>query len=192
MTRERRTALLNDEGLSHALRSLRPRVQPLGLRTSLRVLASRELRRRTGIVWLDRVHLFFDNLMRPLALPFAGGIFSTVLLFSMCLAPSYPMRGQGSFDVPITGTTQPTVKGTGPILPTGNDVTVYVTIDRQGRMVDYAIVSGGNGTDNDPLRRNIEIQLLLTEFNPATTAFGQPTSGKMRLSLRSSSIDVRG
>jgi len=191
MTRDRRD-LLSDEGLSRALRSLRPRVPPLGLTVSLRVLASRELRRRTGTAWADRIHLFFDNLMRPLALPLAGGVFSTVLLFSMCLAPSYPMQGNGSFDVPPIAPTQPTVKGTGPILSTGSDVTVDVTIDGQGRMVDYMIVSGGDGQDNEALRRRIETVLLLTEFNPATGPFGQPTSGKMRLSLRSSSIDVRG
>jgi hypothetical protein len=75
MTRDRRVALLNDEVLGHVLRSLRPRVPPSGLTTSLRVLASRERQRRLGADWPGRLRLFAANLMRPLALPLAGGVF---------------------------------------------------------------------------------------------------------------------
>src|SRR5690348_4966109 len=54
---------------------------PAGLQTRLRVLASHErCRRLTRLTfgariaaWHERVKLFADNLMRPLALPFAGG-----------------------------------------------------------------------------------------------------------------------
>ena len=41
------------------------------------------------------------------------------------------------------------------------------------------------------IRRNIESSLLFTKFTPATT-FGQPMSGKIRLSFRNSSINVKG
>jgi hypothetical protein len=191
MNRDRRAALLNDEALGGMLRGLRPRVPPPGLTTALRVLASRE-RQRTYTTWRDRLHLFSTNLMRPLALPVAGGVMSAVVLFSMFLAPTYPILEAGSYDVPITVTTQATVRGSGPINATGGEVTVEVFVNGQGRMVDYVIVSGIGALDNGASRRNIETVLMLTEFNPATNAFGQPISGKMRLTLRSSHIDVKG
>lgn len=185
----------NAAALLCALRDLPARVPPPGLRTSLRVLASRErqrlLGRQGGVAWRDRFSLFASNLMRPLALPFAGGVFSTVVLFSMWLVPTYPLRGDSTFDVPTILTTEATVKGTAPIGAGGGDVVVDVTIDGQGRMVDYTVVSGRNALNSEALRRNLENMLLFTVFTPAT-AFGQPTSGKMRLSLRTSHIDVKG
>jgi hypothetical protein len=129
--------------------------------------------------------------MRPLALPFAGGVFSTVVLFSMWLVPTYPVRGSNAFDAPTMLTTEATVKRTGPVGTSGGEVIVDVMIDGQGRMVDYNIVSGHSGLTSDALRRNIENILIFTEFTPAT-AFGQPMSGKMRLQLGSSRIDVKG
>src|SRR5579864_3829715 len=100
MVRDPRAALLDDEVLDRMLRRLRPPVPPAELTTSLRVLASRELSRRQGWSWIERLRLVADNLMLPLALPLAGGVFSTVVLFSMWLVPTYPMRGVSTFDVP--------------------------------------------------------------------------------------------
>jgi len=193
MTRERKKALLDDEVLGRALRSLPRRFPPLSVSSSLRVLASRERTRiaNSGIAVADRLSLFANNLMRPLALPFAGGVFSAVVLFSMWLVPTYPVRGANTFDVPTMLTTEATVKRTGPIGSSGGEVIVDVMIDGQGRMVDYTIVSGHSVLDNEALRRNIENILILTEFTPATQ-FGQPMSGKMRLQLGSSHIDVKG
>ena len=114
MKRDRRATLLNDEVLSRVLRGISPLVPPPMLSTSLRVLASRELSRRSSKGWLDRVRLFADNLARPLALPFAGGVFSAVILFSMWLVPTYPMRAASGFDVPTVLTTEATVKGNRP------------------------------------------------------------------------------
>jgi len=186
--------LINDEALSRALRTLRKRMPPPSLTSSLRVLASREQRRSVygrGRVFLDRLHLFFDNLMRPLALPFAGGVCSTIILFSMWLVPLYPLRGSDAFDVPSILTTQAAVKLTAPVsFDDADDVIVDVTIDGDGRMVDYKIVSGSYPND-EALRRSIAGVLLLTRFTPATS-FGQPVEGRLRLSLRSSHIDVKG
>lgn len=193
MTTDRRS-ILSNQGLSRALRSLPVRVPPPGLRTSLRVLASRERQRilnHRTFAWYDRVRLFAHDLMRPLALPFAGGVFSTVVLFSMWLVPTYPVRGDSTFDVPTVLTTEATVKGTAPIGTGGSDVVVDVIVDGQGRMVDYTIVSGPSLLKNEALRRSVENTLLFTEFTPATT-FGYPMAGKMRLFLHSSHIDVKG
>jgi hypothetical protein len=169
---------------------LRP---PAGLNSSLRVLASRELQHRVqGLTRMDRVRLFIDNLMRPLALPFAGGVFSAVILFSMWVVPSYPVRAASTSDIPISVTTAAAVRRMAPIATTaGEDVVVDVAIDGDGRMIDYSIVSGDVSNDG-ALRRSIEGFLLLTSFTPATGSFGQPVAAKLRLTLRSSHIDVIG
>lgn len=183
-----------DPTASRALRSL-PRLRPpASLNSSLRVLASREIQRIVHggrLTRMDRFRLSFDNMMRPIALPFAGGVFSAVLLFSMWVVPSFPVHASSAFDVPLGITTEAAVRRMAPIAATaGEDVVVDVTIDRDGRMVDYAIVSG-DVLNDAALRRSIEGFLLLTSFTPAT-AFGQPLEGRLRLTLRSSHIDVRG
>ncbi|HWZ31001.1 MAG TPA: hypothetical protein VNX18_06695 [Bryobacteraceae bacterium] len=182
-----------DDQVIRALRSL-PRLRPpAGLNSSLRVLASRELQQRVqGLTRMDRVRLFIDNLMRPLALPFAGGVFSAVILFSMWVVPSYPVRAASTSDIPISVTTAAAVRRMAPIATTaGEDVVVDVAIDGDGRMIDYSIVSGDVSNDG-ALRRSIEGFLLLTSFTPATGSFGQPVAAKLRLTLRSSHIDVIG
>lgn len=183
---------LNDSA-SLALRNLPARTPPPGLRTSLRVIASRERQQILSrqINWRDRLDLSFKNLMRPLALPLAGGVFSTVALFSMCLVPMYPVHGDDSTDIPTGLTTEATVKQTAPIGGSCGDVVVDVTVDEAGRMVDYKIVSGFNGLTTDQVRRSLENRLIFTEFTPVTQ-FGQPMSGKLRISFRNSEVDVKG
>jgi len=184
--------VLSDQTLSVALRNLRRRTPPPELSSSLRVMASRQRLRAVygrGPALADRFRLFADNLMRPLALPFAGGIFSAVVLFSMWVIPTYPLRGSSTSDVPLTWTTQAAIKQIGPVAATG-DVVVDVTVDDTGRMSDYRIVCG-NVNNNEVLRRSIESFLIFTVFQPAT-ALGQPVQGKIRLFLQSSQIDVKG
>jgi len=191
MKRDSEDVLLKDEGLSRALRSLPRRVPPADFTSSLRVVASRERLRALGrnIVFADRFRLFFDNLMRPLALPFAGGVFSTVVLFSI-LMPMYPVHASSTTDVPTGLRTEAALLVTAPIAASPGDVIVDVTIDADGRMIDYKVISGNVARD-ETLRRSIEGTLLLTRFVPAT-AFGQPVEGRMRLSLRTNHIDVKG
>jgi hypothetical protein len=187
---------LSDQALGRAVGGLRRRVPPPQLSQSLRAMAARERSRLLQNLQMpvaDRVRLFVDNLMRPLALPFAGGIFSAVVLFSMWVIPTYPLRGSITSDVPTVLSTQAAIKQTGPVGATGDvvvDVTVEPLADGTGRMLDYHIVCG-NVANNEALRRSIESFLIFTVFQPAT-ALGQPVVGKIRLSLQSSQIDVKG
>ena len=214
MNRDFEKRLPSDEALTRLLRSLPRRSVPAQVRGSLRVLASHELDRAAGkgIAWFDRVRLFSRDLMRPLALPLAGGVFSTIVLFSM-FGPIYSAQGRNGFDIPIPpslrsqatvlssdrgGQRDPTVLKTAPMLAYGaDDVIVDVMVDGQGRMIDYTIVSAdashADASKNDGLRRSIGAVLLLTEFHPATT-LGRPVAGKVRLSVSAchSSIDVKG
>ena len=192
MIRETELELLQDEKLTRVLRNLPRRVAPPDLTSRLRIVASRERLRTLGrdIAFSDRCRLFFDNLMRPMALPFAGGIFSTVLLFSMCMMPMYSVHASSTTDIPTGLHTDAELLLTAPIAAAPGDVIVDVTIDAEGRMIDYKIVCG-DAADDVTLRRSIEGTLLLARFVPAT-AFGQPVAGRIRLSLRTSSVDVKG
>jgi len=187
------------ETVSEILRDLPARVPPHWLTTSLRVIASRERQRKlerrslAAMIagWRDRFDLFAAHLLRPLALPCAGGLFCTVILFSMCVVPTFPVRANSTADVPTMLTTEATLKGTSPFAVSGDEIVVDITIDDQGRMIDYRVVGGCKVLDNQALRRRLENMLLFTEFTPATT-FGQPVAGRIRVSLRSSQIDVKG
>lgn len=174
------------------IRGLRPVQPPKELSTSLRILASRERARRlSGNRFFDFEPLFtrLRNSMEPLAIPFAGGIVSTLVLFSM-LVPAYPtgVKAESPNDVPTAFYTDPAVKSIAPFAFAGDELVVDLVVDEQGRVVDYSLP---DGPQSAPLRRAIENSLLFTTFTPAMS-FGQPTSGRVRLSFRRSQIDVRG
>jgi hypothetical protein len=181
-----------------ALRSLPAPVAPPGLTTALRVLASKERARRKLTFFercaeaFERMRFAADTMMRPVALPFAGGLFSAVALFSMWVVPTYPLRADHTPDIPTMLTTQAAIKGMVPIgVASGGEAVVDVTIDDQGRMLDYKVVAGAAILANPTLRRRLENTLLFTEFIPAT-AFGKPTISRVRVSLGLSHIDVKG
>jgi len=197
----RECAQLRDQmfQLRTTLRKLPVRVPPPYLTTMLRVSASRERVRqlagagyRAGFsAWAGRVRLWADNLMRPLALPLAGGFLSAVVLLGM-LVPTFCMRLDKSHDVPFGMSTQAAVKTPSPFGFVDEDVTVDVQIDEQGRMTDYSI-PGLEGVPKDPdLRRGIENALLFAEFTPAHNALGQPIAGPIRLYIRRSQVVVKG
>jgi hypothetical protein len=183
--------------LRENLRSLPKRMPPAELTTRLRVVASKvrmESFASPWSQWRDRVELSLRNLMRPLALPAVGGLFSAVFLFST-LVPmfksAYAMSGPG--DIPTMLSTEPLLIYAGPINFSDGDAVVDLQLDEQGRIMDFAIVSAP-GQQDEKLRRSIENSLLFTEFRPATT-FGRGVASTVRISFRSSRssrIDVRG
>ena len=87
-------------------------------------------------------------------------------------------------------TTEPTVKFMAPVAFVDEDVVVDLKLDDRGQIINYAIV-GALGPTSDQVRHSIENSLLFTEFWPATW-FGRPIAGNIRISYRSSRIDVRG
>jgi hypothetical protein len=185
------------ERVRAAVRRLPVQAAPARLNTALRVMASKE---RAGLaargrhleLLAGRVRLWADNLMRPLALPLAGGLISAVVLFAM-LIPSFAFHPiAANQDVPIGLFTEPTLKGQ---LPMGfdsdtADFVVEVVVDGQGRMADFSIVQGPSLENNPGLKRLIERKLLFTEFTPATS-FGLPTSGKMYISFQRQEINIK-
>jgi len=185
--------------IREALRTLPHRAVPAGLTLRLRVAASKvragTLRGESGWSrWRDRFQLTLKNLMRPLALPLAGGFCSAVVLFS-ALVPTFTStfamdKTPLLLDVPTMLATQPMVKCTAPVAFGETEAVVDLTIDEQGRIANYTIVSTGPGQRAEQVR-NIENKLLFLGFWPAT-AFGKPVAGTVRVSFGSSHVEVRG
>ncbi len=185
--------------LRRNLRSIPAPVMPAHLRMQLRVTASREAARRrtrrtiqeTVASWLADFRLWTDNLMRPLALPTAGGFASALVLFSIFSSGiALPICKATSADVPTGLYTEASVKNYLPLGFEESDIVVELTIDESGRVVDYKLPALSAPVSHE-LRRSIENHLLFTQFNPATS-FGQPTAGKVRLRFQSNRIDVKG
>lgn len=161
---------------------------PDELAGSLRVMASHERQRRLRRVnlsafarhWGSLVWLFFDNMMRPRALPFAGGVISALLLVGIW----FPAKAskQAVEDVPLyvwgyNGPSPLEVRTIG-----AGDAVLELTIDERGHVVDYTLISG-------QMTSELGAMILLSRFNPATL-FGRATSGK--LLYRLSQISVIG
>ena len=116
-----------------------------------------------------------------------------MFLFSTLVVPmfksTFAMIPSG--DVPTMLSTQPMLKYMAPVAFANNgDAVVDLQLDDQGQIINFTIVSAP-GQQSDTLRRSIENNLLFTEFWPATT-FGRGVAGTIRISFRSSRIDVRG
>lgn len=180
-----------------------PRLSPPAtLQAQLRVLASREaLRRRryrsVGSLWnyvREETALLFNNLMRPYAVPCAGGLLSTLFLFGL-VAPSFWVNRNIRHDVPTAISTQASLEFSLAFELTGvspfDEMVVDVNIDEAGRVTGYSIPRGQAWTGDRALLRSLENTLLYTKFTPATF-FGQPASGKTRITIRRNSVDVRG
>lgn len=182
------------------LKAMPVRVAPDELRTRLQVIASRESqRRRTRLTWSARLEdwrsdwrVRSSNLLRPFAIPTAGGLLSALLMFGV-LGPTLAVPGTvaRANDIPIGLYTEASVKTFMPLSFEEEELIVEITIDGNGRVVDYSLPSARGRMASEQMRRRIEYHLILTEFTPATS-FGRPTSGKLRLSYRSSRIDVKG
>jgi hypothetical protein len=164
--------------------------------TQLRVLASRERERAANrVTWqsqvrsvFDRIHLAVENVMRPLALPVAGGVFSAVTLFSVWVVPAYPALVHSGADVPTQLSTEARVKGFSLIGAPGQDVVMDVAIDGLGQVVDYKIIEAGS-LPVDSRRKLENLLVFQTRFVPATS-FGVPMPSRMRLWLSSSRIGI--
>jgi predicted anti-sigma-YlaC factor YlaD len=175
------------------LRRLPVIAAPKTLSSQLRVIASYDRERRQGAGefssawqrWLTRARLTMRDLMRPLALPAAGGLLSSILFFSM-LVDTFALQLPAEDDVPIGDFHQVSVGSLSPFGFTGPDMIVELTIDKTGRVVG---VSVPNGTVTRDQMNQIGNLILFTSFNPATSD-GQPTSGKVM--MKSVRINVHG
>jgi anti-sigma factor RsiW len=163
-----------------------PRVAAPGdLSLAIRVLASRQRRS-----WWVRYGLAFENILRPLAVPTATGVLTTLVVFAILIGTFFGgmPRGEVVGDVPLALATPPQLISAGPSeLNTIDDtVVIEVRVDAQGKAGDYRVLSG---PESPGVGRQLDQLLILSRFNPAT-AFGVPTTGRLILSFRR--VNVRG
>jgi hypothetical protein len=179
--------------LRTGLRSLRAKtVSPL-LTTRLRVVASRERSRR--LLRQDfavrmrelrsRARLLFDNLLRPIAVPAAGGILASFLCFGV-IVDTLHFHSQWQNDMPVGLFTQVTMDDVSPFSVSGGDVMVQLTVDAEGRVIDFEVPQGTASAEELPEIGNL---VLYSKFSPAT-AFGQRVAGKILVNIHH--INIRG
>src|SRR5262249_4367489 len=136
----------------------------------------------------DRVHLVFENIMRPFGLPVASGLVSAIALFAL-LAPSLSFAHHGGSETPTRIATYPQLEHVGgvPDLPTMEDpddfgsnseVILELKISPLGKVWDWTVLQAPTGmTDLTP---DLKQMILLAQFTPATV-FGKPTWGRVRI-----------
>jgi len=181
--------------LRSGLRSLRQAAVPGRLRTQLQVLASHErarwnATRRLRLAlgrWAAGIKLAADNLMRPLAVPLAGGLASALLLFGL-LVPTLGFRPSVLNDVPTSLYTAATLVDVTPLGINNDETVVELYVDAKGQATDYSVQRGNVGPQ---MQADLTKMMFYTRFTPATW-FGQPTNGKVLVSFRRINYVVRG
>lgn len=189
------------ENMRSDLRRLANPAMPAYLAQRLRVLASheraRQLRRSTWSTlfayWKDRLELSFNNLMRPIALPIAGGLLSAVMVFSLIFLPSFGTATSLGIDpvidliTPVEGTVVGKPDETpgeilrGPALSCDQTI-VELTIDPNGNVRDWSMVRG-------QLTEDVKNVIVYSHFIPATY-FGYPVEGKVRVALHGAGMSA--
>jgi hypothetical protein len=172
-------------------------VSPM-LATRLKVVASRErsrfmLRRNlaTRISELrSRAKLLFDNVLRPIAVPAAGGILASFLCFGVIVDTLHVhpewQHPEWQNDIPVGLFTKVTIDDVSPFSVNGKDVIVQLTIDADGTVSDFEVPQGNTSADE---MREIGNLVLYSSFIPAT-AFGQRVTGKILVNIHH--INIRG
>jgi hypothetical protein len=149
----------------------------------------------------DRAEILVDNVFRPLTVPATGGLFSAFVIFVFVLhmiMPGITVQADPN-DIP-TGLLRPAElislynypdaavpEVQHPDVDSQRDLLVDVTVDAQGQMANYDILTG---PDTPELRHQLDQMLIFSRFRPMLS-FGRPTScGHVVLSF--SAIHVRG
>lgn len=170
--------------VSMALREASHRRPPLDLTYRLRVMASKERARQiSGVDWWATARFRMNQILRPLAVPAAGGVLFSFLFFAI-LTPSFTVQANTHNDVPVGLPTPVAIVSPSPFGYNGQDITVEVTVDQSGAVSDYAVQGGTLSKDQ---MNDIANFILFSTFR-AATVFGQPVSGKMLIRLAHSDV----
>jgi hypothetical protein len=136
--------------------------------------------------FVSRVDLLLENMLRPIALPATGGVISAMLVFVVVLQMIAPgMALTIPNDVPINLMREASLESLASFPELGSlnsnqsgtvgqhGLLIDVTVDSQGQMVDYRILTGPN---DRTVRRQLEQVLMFSRFRPQMS-FGRPTAG---------------
>ena len=186
--------------LSVSLARMEPATPPADLAVRIRVQVARErMERDRAIDFWSRAKLTFENILEPLAVPATGGVLTALLVFVLVaqnllggipygavpndLPTSLFQRARleslAQFPVPGSGASE-TRPGAGMLL-------VDATLDAQGNVASYVILSG---PEDSATRRQLDQVLLFSRFRPQLD-FGRPTAGG-RVMLIFSEVRVKG
>jgi anti-sigma factor RsiW len=148
----------------------------------------------------NRIEILLDNVFRPITLPATGGFVSAILVFVLVfqiLAPGITVRAVEN-DVPLN-LMRPaeliSLSQYPPAWAPEHDVELAlphgllldVTVDAQGGVTTYQILSGPHSID---MHRQLDELLLFSRFTPMLS-FGRPTAGG-HVILSFSAVHVRG
>jgi len=175
-----------------ALRRIAEPRMPVGLPGKLRQSAayervrnlSRASIRARRMDWLSRLQLAFENMMRPHALPFAGGFLSAALAFGLLVpnlsfAHRYISGGPATqiFNMPdgvvVGASGEPPRIEPADAQTSDYQTVVVLTVDSSGRVTDYQVTRG-------QLTDDLKELIMFSNFTPATF-FGLPTTAKVRV-----------
>jgi anti-sigma factor RsiW len=163
------------------------------------VQASQGWRARAAQV-RNRLDILLDNVFRPLTLPATGGFVFAILVFVLVfqiLAPGITVRAVQN-DVPINLMRPAELVALSEYPPAWapehdvelalpHGLMVDVTVDAQGGMTGYQILSGPRSND---MRHQLDQLLMFSRFSPMLS-FGRPTAGG-HVILSFSAVHVRG
>jgi hypothetical protein len=139
--------------------------------------------------WRSSLRLFIDNLLKPFAVPAAGGILTSFLCFGMIidgLHVSAASWGSWDHDIPLGMFTEVAIDELSPFTCGNRDVMVQLTVDETGQVTDYAMPVANPSPEE---MREIGNLVLYSSFTPATR-FGQAISSKRLFFIRH--ISVKG
>ncbi len=157
------------------------------LETQLRVVASRERARRLQRMdfagWMKELRielrLAFDNVLRPLAVPAAGGVLASCLCFGM-IVDTLHLHAAEAKDVPTALFAQATIETLSPFTVGEKDTMVMLRVDENGRVTDFSVPRGRATADELSQIGNL---VLYSTFLPAR-AFGQRVSSNMLVEIQ--------
>ncbi len=149
----------------------------------------------------DHAEIVLENVFRPLTVPATGGFFSAILVFVLVfqtIVPGITVLAVQN-DVPINlmrpaelvslseypQAWAPEKHDLELSLPHG--LLIDVTVDAQGQMTGYQILSGPTSRE---LRHQLDQMLFFSRFSPMLS-FGRPTAGG-HVILSFSAVRVRG
>ena len=176
------------------LKSLPAKTVPSMVSTKLAVIASRErsraMLRRDLKARLSELRssakLLFDNLLKPIAVPAAGGMLASLFCF-VAIVDTLHYHPEWQADIPVGLFTQVTLNDLSPFSVEGTDmIGVQLTVDPDGAVSDFELPQGKVSPEE---MKEIGNLVLFSTFKPAT-AFGQPVTGKIRVDIRH--INIRG
>jgi anti-sigma factor RsiW len=177
--------------VQESLAALRRPKPPEHLALKLRLAISREQSRRSSRL-LDTLSLRWTNTMRPMLVQVSAGFAMAVVLLGtvgFLLGTVAAPEAVLANDEPLGAITPPhyrySVDRQRPIVM-DHDATIVVEaqVNDQGRVFDYAIVSGPL---DSAAHRQIGDQLLLSVFEPARV-FGTPVRGRVVLTYAGVSV----